>query len=50
MGKAIKEIARLIDRGPFTVEHHIQILKRKLNVYSTSELIDYFWKNPIKWF
>lgn len=50
MGKTFKEIARLIDRAVSTVEDHIDVLKRKLGVYTASELIDCFWKNPIKWF
>jgi len=50
MGKTLKQIARLIDREVSTVESHIDSLKHKLSVYSLSELIDCFWKNPIKWF
>ncbi|USO01950.1 MAG: PAS domain-containing protein [Alphaproteobacteria bacterium] len=50
MGKTFKQIALLIDREIRTVESHLESLKRKLGVNSTSALIDCFWKNPIKWF
>ncbi len=50
MGKTIKQIASLLNCSPRTIEDHINILKRKLGVYSTAELIDCFWDNPIRWF
>lgn len=49
-GKTVKEIASLIDCSHFTVEEHIKHLKRKLGVCSTSELINCFWHNHIRWF
>ena len=50
MGKTIKQIAKTLDCSPRTVEDHINLLKNKLGVCSTERLIDYFWRNPIKWF
>ncbi len=49
-GKTIKEIANILERSTRTIEDHINLLKRKLSVYSTAELIDCFWRNPIQWF
>ncbi|USO01939.1 MAG: PAS domain-containing protein [Alphaproteobacteria bacterium] len=50
MGKAFKEIASAMDCSTCTVKYHIEVLKQKLNVYNTSQLIELFWNNPIKWF
>ena len=50
MGKTIKQIASMLSCSSRTIEDHINLLKRKLGVYSTAELIDFFWRNPIKWF
>ncbi len=50
IGKTVKQVANLLGCSTRTIEDHINILKRKLNVYSTAELIDCFWRNPIKWF
>lgn len=50
MGKTIKQIANMLDCSSRTIEDHINLLKRKLGVYSTAELIDCFWRNPIRWF
>ena len=50
MGKTIKQISNILDCSSRTIEDHINLLKRKLGVYSTAELIDCFWRNPIRWF
>lgn len=50
MGKTMKQIANILECSNRTIEDHINVLKRKINVYSTTELINCFWKNPIKWF
>ena len=50
MGKTIKQISSTLDCSSRTIEDHINLLKRKLGVYSTAELIDCFWCNPIRWF
>ena len=50
MGKMIKQISNTLNCSSRTIEDHINLLKRKLGVYSTAELIDCFWRNPIKWF
>lgn len=50
MGKTIKQISNILGCSSRTIEDHINLLKRKLDVYSTAELIDCFWRNPIRWF
>ena len=50
IGKTCKQIANLLECAPRTIEDHVNILKRKLGVYSMVELIDCFWRNPIRWF
>lgn len=50
MGKTFKQIANLMDCSVRTIESHVALLKKKLNLYTTAALIDCFWKNPIKWF
>ena len=49
-GKTVKQIANIFECSSRTIEDHIHLLKRKLGLYSTAELIDCFWRNPIKWF
>ncbi len=50
MGKTVKQIAKTFECSQSTVLTHVKVLKRKLGVFSTSALIDCFWKNPIHWF
>lgn len=50
MGKTIKQVASMLDCSSRTIEDHVNLLKRKLGVCSTAQLIDCFWRNPIKWF
>ena len=50
MGKTVKQIANLLNCASSTVEDHLACLKKKLDVYTTSALINCFWTNPIKWF
>ncbi len=50
MGKTIKQISNILGCSGRTIEDHINILKRKLCTYSTADLIDCFWRNPIRWF
>lgn len=50
MGKTLKQIASMLNCSSRTIEDHVNLLKNKLGVYSTAELIDCFWRNPIGWF
>ncbi len=50
MRKTIKQVASTLDCSTTTVEDHIDRLKSKLGVCTTSGLIDRFWSNPIRWF
>ena len=50
MGKTMKTTAELINCAPRTVESYVKQLKDKLGVHYKTDLADYFWNNPIKWF
>ncbi len=50
MGKTVKQIANSIGCSHRTVNDHINAMKYKLGLYSTTRLIDCFWNNPIRWF
>lgn len=50
IGKTTKQISNIIGCSSRTVEEHINTIKRKLGVCFTTQLIDCFWHNPIKWF
>jgi DNA-binding CsgD family transcriptional regulator len=39
-GKTMKQIAAALSLSPKTIEHYLDIIKRKLNCYSRSELIE----------
>jgi DNA-binding CsgD family transcriptional regulator len=40
-----KAIAKVLDISPRTVEHHIESIKIKLDIYNKNDLADYFWNN-----
>lgn len=50
MGKSMKQIASLLNCSHSNIVCHINYLKTKLKVYSTSAIIECFWRNPINWF
>lgn len=39
-GKTMKQIAAALNLSPKTIEHYLEIIKRKLNCYSRTELIE----------
>jgi DNA-binding CsgD family transcriptional regulator len=43
-GKSIKETANILNISPRTAETYLIQAKRKINLYSTSSLIDWYWK------
>lgn len=49
-GKTMKQIASTFECCPRTVEYHVDVLKQKLHAYAMTDLVNYFWRNPIKWF
>mgnify|MGYP001581188439 CR=1 FL=1 len=49
-GKTMKQIASILNCCPRTIEDHVDVLKKKLDVYETTELRNCFWNNPVKWF
>lgn len=49
-GKTMKQLANTFECCPRTVEYHVEVLKQKLNAYVMIDLVNCFWRNPIKWF
>jgi len=44
-GKTIKEIARLLNVAPKTIEFHIGNIKKKIKLHKKSQVIDFFLEN-----
>lgn len=44
-GKRVKEIALLLNLSPRTVESYVNIIKRKMNCFSTGKAIDIYWQD-----
>jgi len=49
IGKSMKEIGRILNISPRTVESYISNIKNKTNCHSKSDLIDFFRTSDITW-
>ncbi len=47
IGKSAKEIARILEISPRTIETHVLNIKKKLNLNTKSQIVNFFWENSI---